>query len=121
MVKGHYYHFHFNLEILEELDFVFAKGQYGYIHQCCRPQMSLQDQLILKEGRHPLIDEKKVVANTVILKDHRMLLISGSNTGGKTVTLKMTGLLSFMALCGICLLYTSKNMSLENLIIFVFT
>ena len=103
MVKGHYYHFHFNLEILEELDFVFAKGQYGYIHQCCRPQMSLQDQLILKEGRHPLIDEKKVVANTVILKDHRMLLISGSNTGGKTVTLKMTGLLSFMALCGMAI------------------
>lgn len=103
MVKGHYYHFHFNLEILEELDFVFAKGQYGYIHQCCRPQMSLQGQLILKEGRHPLIDEKKVVANTVILKDHRMLLISGSNTGGKTVTLKMTGLLSFMALCGMAI------------------
>ncbi len=54
----------------------------------------------MKEARHPLIDEKKVIANNIILRDHQMLLISGSNTGGKTVTLKTTGLLSLMALCG---------------------
>ncbi len=102
MVKGHYIHFYYNLEILEELDFLFAKAQYGYQHHCCLPQIEENgQQLILKQARHPLIDEKKVVANNIILKDHRMLLISGSNTGGKTVTLKTVGLLSFMALCGL--------------------
>ena len=101
LVKGNYYHFHFNLEILEELDFVFAKAQYGYQHDCCIPCIEEKGKFIsLKEARHPLIDEKKVIANNIILRDHQMLLISGSNTGGKTVTLKTTGLLSLMALCG---------------------
>lgn len=101
IVKGHYYHFRFNLEILEELDFIFAKAQYGYLHHCCRPTVEENGvQVTLKEARHPLIDEKKVVANDIILSQHRMLLISGSNTGGKTVTLKTAGLLSLMAICG---------------------
>ena len=101
LVKGHYYHFHFNLEILEELDFIFAKAQYGYYHQCCIPTIIENGQdIVLKQARHPLIDPHDVVANDVILKGHRMLLISGSNTGGKTVALKTIGLLSYMALCG---------------------
>ena len=102
LVKGQYYPLHFNLEILEELDFVFAKGYYGYVHQCCIPDVrDHQSDLIFKQARHPLIDPQKVVANDIKLVNHRMLLISGSNTGGKTVTLKTTGLLSMMALCGI--------------------
>lgn len=100
-VKEHYYHFHFNLEILEELDFIFAKAQYGYQHQCCIPQIIENGQdIYLKEARHPLIDSQKVIANDIIMNQQRMLLISGSNTGGKTVTLKTIGLLSYMALCG---------------------
>ncbi|MEG0548948.1 MAG: endonuclease MutS2 [Coprobacillus sp.] len=100
-IKTHYYHFHFNLEILEEIDFIFAKANYGYQHQCCIPTITNQyTSLILKQARHPLIDETKVIANDIIFNDHRMLLITGSNTGGKTVTLKSAGLLSFMALCG---------------------
>lgn len=102
LIKGNYYPFHFNMEILEELDFVFAKARYGYRHKCCIPVIEQEArQLLLKEARHPLIDEKKVVANDILLNYHRMLLISGSNTGGKTVTLKTTGLLSMMALCGL--------------------
>lgn len=102
LIKGQYYPIHFNLEILEELDFIFAKGYYGYVHQCCLPEVH-QDQkdLIFKQARHPLIDPQKVVANDIMLVNHRMLLISGSNTGGKTVTLKTTGLLTMMALCGV--------------------
>lgn len=101
LVKGNYYPLHFNLDILEELDFIFAKGQYGYIHQCCIPEIIENGHsVILKEAKHPLIDEKKVIANDIILKDHSMLLISGSNTGGKTVALKTVGLVSLMALCG---------------------
>ncbi len=101
-VKNNYYHFHFNMKILEELDFIFAKGYYGYIHKCCIPSVVENGRsIILKEARHPLIDPKKVVSNTIKLENQTMLLISGSNTGGKTVTLKTVGLLSFMALCGL--------------------
>lgn len=102
MVKNHYYHFHFNLEILTELDFIFAKAMFGCVYDCCIPIIQENKQiLLLKDARHPLIDQKKVVANTISLENHHMLLISGSNTGGKTVTLKTVGLLSYMALCGI--------------------
>ncbi len=102
MIKQNYYHFHFNLEILQELDFIFAKGYYGYIHHCCIPVIDNKTRdIVFKEARHPLIDEKKVVSNDILLQDYRMLLISGSNTGGKTVSLKTVGLLSLMALCGL--------------------
>ncbi len=104
LVKGNYYHFHFNLEILTEFDFIFAKAQFGYQYHCCIPTVKENGQVLrLIEARHPLIDEKKVVSNNIILDQQRMLLISGSNTGGKTVTLKTTGLLSFMALCGMAI------------------
>ena len=56
--------------------------------------------LSLKQARHPLIDQKKVVANDIIL-DTPMLMITGSNTGGKTVALKTAGLLSLMGLCAL--------------------
>lgn len=104
LVKGNYYHFHFNLEILTEFDFIFAKAQFGYQYHCCIPTIKENGQVLrFIEARHPLIDEKKVVSNNIILDQQRMLLISGSNTGGKTVTLKTTGLLSFMALCGMAI------------------
>lgn len=100
-VKNNYYHFHFNMKILEELDFIFAKGYYGYVHKCCIADIEENGNKIeFVEARHPLIDPKKVIANTIRLQDCTMLLISGSNTGGKTVTLKTVGLLSMMALCG---------------------
>ena len=102
LVKNHYYHFHFNLEILTELDFIFAKAQFGVLYHCCRPTIQKDGNVLsFLEARHPCIDQEKVIANDIILKQHRILLITGSNTGGKTVTLKTAGLLSFMALCGL--------------------
>lgn len=102
LVKNHYYHFHFNLELLTELDFIFAKAQFGVLYHCVSPVVQKNgSQLVLLEARHPCIDQEKVVANDIILNKHRVLLITGSNTGGKTVTLKTAGLLSFMALCGL--------------------
>ena len=84
---------------MEELDFIFAKASFGLKYDCCIPKVSEDNsKIVLKGARHPLIDQSKVVANTIILEDHKMLLISGSNTGGKTVTLKTVGLLSLMAL-----------------------
>lgn len=101
-VKENYYHFFFNLQILEELDFIFARGQYGVIHNCCIPTWTCEGgELVLKEARHPLIDEEKVIPNDIAFQNHKMVLITGSNTGGKTVTMKTTGLLSLMALSAI--------------------
>ncbi len=102
LVKSIHIQLGFNQDILGSLDFIFAKGMFGYHFDCCIPQLKDSYQtLLLKEARHPLIDQKKVISNTIELSEHRMLLISGSNTGGKTVTLKTAGLLSYLALCGI--------------------
>ena len=102
MVKNNYFHFYFNLEILQKLDFIFAKAYFGVQYDCCIPMLTHQGgEFYLKQARHPLIDQDTVVANDIAFSNHKMILISGSNTGGKTVTLKTTGLLSLMALCGL--------------------
>lgn len=100
-VKVNYQFYIFNKEIFAELDFVFAKALYGYHNDCCIAQVSenIYD-LCLKEARHPLIPKDDVVANTIALDEHKMFLITGSNTGGKTVVLKTVGLLTLMTLCG---------------------
>lgn len=91
-----------DIEILEELDGVYARAEYAYKLSCTRPQMNDKGYVTFEMGRHPLIDRKKVVPVTLSLgKDYRFLLISGPNTGGKTVTLKMVGLFSLMAMCGL--------------------
>lgn len=102
MVKNFKIQFDFNQKLLEELDFLFAKGQYGVQYHCCIPTISNNyDKLFLQDARHPLIDQTKVVSNTIYLNQQKMLLITGSNTGGKSVLLKTVGLLSLMALCGL--------------------
>lgn len=98
-VKGCYYHLKFDQEIMTELDFIFAKARFGAEYDSCIPQMG-SDHLSLIQARHPLIDQKKVVANDIIL-ERPMLMITGSNTGGKTVALKTAGLLSLMGMCGL--------------------
>lgn len=98
-VKGCYYHLKFDQEIMTELDFIFAKARFGAEYDACIPQMGA-DHLSLIQARHPLIDQKKVVANDIILETP-MLMITGSNTGGKTVALKTAGLLSLMGMCGL--------------------
>lgn len=102
MVKDNYDLLHENQELMVEIDVIFAKAGYGVqidgvVPEVCEDYSSFS----LIKARHPLIDKGKVVANSIILNEpKRMLLISGSNTGGKTVVLKTAGLLSLMALCG---------------------
>lgn len=105
MVKAESFHIQDNQAILGEIDFVFAKGCYGYDHDCVIATMSENyDCFYLKNARHPLIDPQKVVANTLSLKmPAHILLITGSNTGGKTVNLKTAGLLSLMSLHGLAI------------------
>lgn len=92
-----------NQKYITELDIMFAKGQYGKSIDGQVPLMVNEPTLVFKHARHPLIEKKKVVANDISLggECNKILLISGPNTGGKTVYLKLTGLLVLMAQAGI--------------------
>ena len=89
-------------EILERLDFIDAKTTYSVNKKCIVPKIINKEYLKLVEARHPLIDENTVVPiNFELGNPENIMLITGPNTGGKTVTLKVAGLLTIMALVGI--------------------
>ncbi len=91
-----------DITVLEEVDCAYARAEYAYKLGCSCPEINDKGVIEIREGRHPLIDRKKVVPISLALgKDYRFLLISGPNTGGKTVTLKMVGLFCMMASCGL--------------------
>ena len=90
-----------NCETLGILDSLFARGEWAKVNHGCVAVLNEQRQLVLKNARHPLIDPQKVVSNTYRLNTpKRMMLITGSNTGGKTVTLKTIGLFALMSMSG---------------------
>lgn len=89
-----------NQETAILLDIIFAKAHYATHIQAS--DIMFSEDLCLKDARHPLIPLDEVVENTIELKNNvKMMIISGSNTGGKTVVLKTTGLISIMALSGL--------------------
>lgn len=89
-------------QILAELDSIFAFAEYGYSIRCTEPKVNNRGYINIIKGRHPLIDKNKVVPVSVELgASYNFLLLSGANTGGKTVTLKMSGLFCLMAACGL--------------------
>mgnify|MGYP002517234959 FL=1 len=90
-----------NAEILCELDCAFAKAVYAYRTKATKPKLNANGYINIPKGRHPLIDPEKVVPVSLSLgSGYNYLLITGPNTGGKTVTLKLTGLFSVMAATG---------------------
>ena len=91
-----------NVTLLVQLDVIFAKAKLAYRMRAWEPIMNDQGIVELRNARHPLIDPKKVVPISVRLgKDFDSMIITGPNTGGKTVTLKTIGLLTLMAECGL--------------------
>ncbi len=91
-----------DISVLEEMDGAYARAEYAYKLSCVKPEINDKGEIFIDKGRHPLIDRKKVVPVSIALgKEYRFLLISGPNTGGKTVSLKMVGLFSLMAMCGL--------------------
>lgn len=91
-----------NFRMLVQLDVIFAKAKLAYRMRAWAPIMNDQGRVDLRKARHPLIDSKTVVPISVRLgSDFDTMIITGPNTGGKTVTLKTIGLLTLMAECGL--------------------
>ncbi len=91
-----------NYRSLTDLDFIFARGQLAYSMNGSRPILNTEGRIRIRSGRHPLLDARKVVPITVTLgEDFSLLIITGPNTGGKTVSLKTVGLLTLMGQSGL--------------------
>jgi DNA mismatch repair protein MutS2 len=91
-----------NIALLVQLDVIFAKAKLAYRMRAWEPQMNDQGRVELHNARHPLIDPKSVVPISLNLgSNFDTMIITGPNTGGKTVTLKTVGLLTLMAECGL--------------------
>lgn len=91
-----------NISLLTRLDFAFAKGSLARSMHACLPKMNEEGRIKIIRGRHPLIPAEKVVPSNLWLgEDFTSLIITGPNTGGKTVTLKTVGLFSLMVKSGL--------------------
>lgn len=101
-VAEHFHELMNNQKILISMDVIFAKGKLSCRMKAEEPQMNEEGELDLRQARHPLLDIKKAVPiHVAVGKEYQTLVITGPNTGGKTVTLKTIGLLALMAQSGL--------------------
>ncbi|TYC47785.1 endonuclease MutS2 [Weissella muntiaci] len=93
-----------NARILGHLDFVNAKAMYAVAIKAQEPEYSPENHIRLRAARHPLLDQSKAVPNDIVIgEDYTAIIVTGPNTGGKTITLKTLGLLQLMAQSGMFL------------------
>ena len=91
-----------DVELLSQLDFIFAKAALARHYKCSAPVFNNRGYIHIKDGRHPLLDPAKVVPiNLWLGKDFDLLIVTGPNTGGKTVSLKTVGLFTLMGQAGL--------------------
>ncbi|ETA74931.1 DNA mismatch repair protein [Ligilactobacillus equi DPC 6820] len=91
-----------NMRILGQLDFVNAKARYAADLKATQPELSAENDIYLRQVWHPLLDAKKAVKNDLAIgKDYKAIVITGPNTGGKTITLKTLGLIQLMGQSGL--------------------
>lgn len=89
---------------LVELDVIQAKGRYAQSLKAVKPRVSNENKVMLMQARHPLLNDGEVVANDIIIgEDYKTMIVTGPNTGGKTVVLKTLGLLQMMGQSGLFL------------------
>ena len=102
MVAGYEMALEQNFVTLSELDFIFAKANLAKSYNGVAPEFNEEGMIHIRKGRHPLLDPKKVVPIDVYLGDKfKQLIVTGPNTGGKTVSLKTVGLLTLMGQAGL--------------------
>jgi len=115
MIAEEFYTFEKNIKIIEQLDFAFAKGKLSIELDAISPQVNTERHIRIKAGRHPLIDKTVCVPLDFEMKDGiRGILITGPNTGGKTVAIKTIGLFSIMTQCGLHIPCTEANICMNN-------
>ncbi|WP_430596455.1 endonuclease MutS2 [Enterococcus sp. DIV0210g] len=91
-----------NAYVIGKMDLINAKARFGKEQKAVVPEISEENHVYLKKARHPLIDPEKVVPNDITIgKDYQAVVITGPNTGGKTITLKTLGLLQLMGQSGL--------------------
>ncbi len=100
-------------DTIVDMDIIFSKAQLAKVQKAICPELNTRGEFAVKNGRHPLIDPETVVPISIrIEKSTQMLLITGPNTGGKTVTLKLVGLFTAMALSGLFLPCHEANIAM---------
>ncbi|QJA08426.1 endonuclease MutS2 [Romboutsia sp. CE17] len=89
-----------NIEVIGEYDMVFAKAKYSLNNNCITPKINNNGYINIVNGKHPLLKGNVVPLKFIIGKNYRSLIITGPNAGGKTVALKVVGILTLMTQCG---------------------
>ena len=109
--------FYKNSKLVADLDYIFAKGKLSSELNAIEPNINTDRYLKIEKGRHPLLEKNCVPLDFEMKKGINGLVITGPNTGGKTVAIKTVGLFSIMAQCGLHIPCVSANICMNSLVL----